>query len=894
MNPVKNIFLVFALFALLPAQTLRAAGPFTVNVTTDTHAASPATSPNDAGGHISFRSAIEAANAQAGATTINLPPGTYNLSLGELAVAPNGGKTNMIISSGNAANTVVSQTDASNRVFNIDFNSLGGTLVGISGIAIQGGRDHSDNLGGAGILAGSVTSTSLDRLSLTNCVIANNHCFPPNTNYTAQPGGGIQMAGGNLTLIGCTFSNNTSAASPGGALAFISPTIVNGGSGGTLTITNSIFAKNGMTNTSTSGPDGAGAVYVNTTSLAVHGIGGSTFSGNSAYGLTTGNVVGGAIDLNTGTLNINACTFTNNSVGGALQEGGAIYVDSGAGNILFSRFKGNAAAGGGGAIFNHMSNGATTGAENDWWASNTGPGVSISGFTVAAWLQLNHFANPNPILVNGSTTLFAVFTTNSAGMAIAPGNLSLLVGMPITFGNAVAGMISGAQTTVQSSGKATATFTAGSAGGVGSAGATVDGVTATASITIISTNLIVLNMSDSGAGSLRQAVESLPSGGVITFDPSLAGKTIYLTSGELLLAQNMTITGPGANQLTVSGNHNSRVLDIAPGVTNVISGLTIADGLAGDTIVYPDLGGGIYNGGDLTLINCTIRGNSATNTSSGWGGGIYSTNVLRMTGCTVGPTNEAGLVGGGIYAHFNSVLQMLNCTVASNTSPFQVGGVVANTGAMTFLTNCTITGNSGAALAGGYGSAQSPQFKNTIIAGNSSSAGYSDIYTFGNAVFSLGHNLIGTTNGTTGWLPTDLIGNTNSPLDARLGPLANNGGPTMTCALLTAPNSPALNAGDNSGAPSFDQRGPGYPRIAGSAIDIGAFELMPPALAIIPIPAKVVLSWPTNAVGYALETTTNLNLPVWIPAGAPAIVGTQYSVTNGASIGKQFFRLNAH
>src|SRR5262249_32666420 len=67
-------------------------------------------------------------------------------------------------------------------------------------------------------------------------------------------------------------------------------------------------------------------------------------------------------------------------------------------------------------------------------------------------------------------------------------------------------------------------------------------------------------------------------------------------------------------------------------------------------------------------------------------------------------------------------------------------------------------------------------------------------------------------------------------LDPKLGPLQDNGGPTLTHALL--PGSPALDAGDNAGAPTHDQRGPGFPRIFGGTIDIGAFEVqtqLPPA-----------------------------------------------------------------
>jgi hypothetical protein len=99
------------------------------------------------------------------------------------------------------------------------------------------------------------------------------------------------------------------------------------------------------------------------------------------------------------------------------------------------------------------------------------------------WLQLRHAANPSTIFVPNSTTLTATFLTNSAGTAIPVANLSLLIGLPITFNNAVRGALSGAETTIQSSGTATATFTA-NAIGAGSADAVVDNQATTASITI--------------------------------------------------------------------------------------------------------------------------------------------------------------------------------------------------------------------------------------------------------------------------------------------------------------------------------------------------------------------------------------------------------------------------
>src|SRR6266571_3071331 len=82
----------------------------------------------------------------------------------------------------------------------------------------------------------------------------------------------------------------------------------------------------------------------------------------------------------------------------------------------------------------------------------------------------------------------------------------------------------------------------------------------------------VINTSDSGAGSLRQAISDSSSGDTIDFDSSLNGQTITLTSGELLIDENLTITGPGANLLAVNGNAADRVFEIISGIDVTISG----------------------------------------------------------------------------------------------------------------------------------------------------------------------------------------------------------------------------------------------------------------------------------------------------------------------------------
>jgi hypothetical protein len=132
------------------------------------------------------------------------------------------------------------------------------------------------------------------------------------------------------------------------------------------------------------------------------------------------------------------------------------------------------------------------------------------------------------------------------------------------------------------------------------------------------TTITVINTNDSGPGSLRQALADANNGDTINFDPALKGQTITLTSGELAIDKNITITGPGANLLAVSRVQNAspfRVFHILPAHTAVIQALTISNGLA-----QPGFGGGILNEGSATVVNCAVSGNSATAS----GGGIFS------------------------------------------------------------------------------------------------------------------------------------------------------------------------------------------------------------------------------------------------------------------------------
>lgn len=233
---------------------------------------------------------------------------------------------------------------------------------------------------------------------------------------------------------------------------------------------------------------------------------------------------------------------------------------------------------------------------------------------------------------------------------------------------------------------------------------------AVASVQMVDASTItVMNTNDSGAGSLRQALADSNDGDTINFAPTVSG-TISLTSGELLVNDSITISGPGANTLTVNGNASSRVFHIATSKTVTISGLTITNG--NPTGNFPDdSGGGIYNdAATLTVNNCTVSGNSAT-----WGGGIYnfgegngSSASLTVNNSTVSVDSAGGTgAGGGIYNdgenEGSATLMVNNSTLSSNSAPN--GGGIYNDGfggnAALTVSNSTLIGNSASTSGGG-------------------------------------------------------------------------------------------------------------------------------------------------------------------------------------------------
>ena len=305
-------------------------------------------------------------------------------------------------------------------------------------------------------------------------------------------------------------------------------------------------------------------------------------------------------------------------------------------------------------------------------------------------------------------------------------------------------------------------------------------------------------------------------GGVGVSGPTLALTNCTISSNK---GDGIDATGNlGADGCTIQGN-TGRGVNEAAGSSVVLNDCTIAGNQS------PGSGGGIYNpaGATLTLVNSTISNNTATAggglVPQASGGGIENSGTALLANCTIagnvasaGAATGAEISGGGIDN--SGTLRLTNCTVANNS---------ANAG-----TSPTNDANGG----GIYIAVGHVTLNNTIVAGNYTVppvGGSSPDDLVGAVGPSTAYNLIGDASAATGLIAANhnQLGSADAPIDGKLGPLANNGGPTQTMALLSG--SPAIDAGSNAlavgpdGKPLLgDQRG--FGRIFNGTVDIGAYE----------------------------------------------------------------------
>ncbi len=319
-------------------------------------------------------------------------------------------------------------------------------------------------------------------------------------------------------------------------------------------------------------------------------------------------------------------------------------------------------------------------------------------------------------------------------------------------------------------------------------------------------------MGSGSTGDLRYVigqadVNTNPLGSLIQFDPTVfsSPQTITLNSALPDLGNTtglIDIEGPGAAGVTVArssaaGTPSFSVFTVGAAAKVDLAGLTIVGGSVSNS-----LGGGIYNTGTLTVSNSTVD----HNTAGGYDG-----------------------VGGGICNGSNGTLTVTNSTIADNSAG-NGGGIYNDEGTLT-VCNSTIAENSAGYIGGGLSGEGITTLDNTLIALNTTSAGTpDDIYIYGGVSSTSAYNLIGIggSGGLVNGVNGNLVGIANPGLDPN--GLQNNGGPTQTIALL--PGSPAIDTGSNAlavdpttGLPLItDQRGTGFARIVGKAVDIGAYE----------------------------------------------------------------------
>ncbi len=342
------------------------------------------------------------------------------------------------------------------------------------------------------------------------------------------------------------------------------------------------------------------------------------------------------------------------------------------------------------------------------------------------------------------------------------------------------------------------------------------------STVVVNTTADQADAPGSGVVSLRDAVAlanaaAEPTTIEFASSPFATFQTITLDGTPLRLsntAQPTTIVGPTVSSqgsaLAISGDDKSAVFVIDGGVTATLSDLdvTFGDNQSGD-------GGGIDNLGTANLTEDTFDYDSAED-----GGGIYNAGTLSLLDSTV--TEDGAPVGaGGIDS--TAAATLYNDTISGNNSAAGTGGL-RQAGVAT-LAGVTITGNQGEHAGGLDAGGGQTTIGNSIVAGNTDETAFGvaavpDVY---GPATSNGYNLIGATDGSSGWGGSDLTGTAAQPLSPDLGALGDNGGPTRTA--LPQPASPALGHGslaDVPGGVTTDQRG--YTRTVGGVVDIGAVE----------------------------------------------------------------------
>ena len=350
-----------------------------------------------------------------------------------------------------------------------------------------------------------------------------------------------------------------------------------------------------------------------------------------------------------------------------------------------------------------------------------------------------------------------------------------------------------------------------------------------------------------------------------------SGDAIQIAAGtypeNITIPFDLSLNGAQASSTIIDGGNSADVIVVdSSSATVALANLTIQRG-------FGNTGGGVFNAGTMTITNCVITGNQGSQ-----GGGIYNSGTLTISTSTISGNTAGGttnVLGGGIY---NSGTLILNNSTVSNNSgnqPFVYGGAIENRGRLT-INNSTLNANSANGITGGAGGAidtiaGTVAINNSTMVGNTATAvfGGGALYVEGGSVkisnstfkknsslvpggaisnvggsvviqnsivagSKSGGNCYGTITSDGYNLSSDGTCNfsNNGDLNSvgpRLGPLQNNGGSTLTMALMTG--SPAIDAGNPTGCTdnlgqllTSDQRGQPRPDKGETRCDMGAYE----------------------------------------------------------------------
>jgi CSLREA domain-containing protein len=778
--------------------------PITVNTLQDT-------SVSDA--FTSLREAIDLANNTAGPDTIVFAsslftngPATISLTGVLPAIADATSPAGTLTITGPGANTLnISGNNGNFSVFSVA--SLGDLTI--SGVTVSGANNSGfgggfNNLGSLFISASTITGNSATggggifnqgtSLIISDSTISgnstsgfgggiNNYKCYTNTisvsnstisnNSATNGGGGIANTNSNLTVSNSTLFGNTTPGVGGGILN----TTVSSGSS-ILNVTNSTLSGNSAGNSNLAGNNGGGIrnyATINNLSntIIANSVRGGDFVGN-APAVSTNNLI------TTGALT-GATTVTSAQINlGPLQDNGGptFTMALGAGSVAI---------------------GTTAGTGTDQRGINrTTNDIGAYSFGIQVTNTTDNLASPSVGSLRAAINL-ANTTPGNDQISVnltgaSPYTISLASTLNIVpgFGTVNIAGLGASNLNISGNGGNFCIFSVATGGGLFISGVTISGS----------------NFTSGNGGAFNNSGTLTVSNSTISGNSSSFGGGIY-NSGTLTVS-NSTISGNSATQ------NGGGIYNNSSGVLNISN-----SEISGNSASY---GGGILTRGNLTISNSKLSANIANDgNGKGSGGGIRNEGALTILNSTL--SGNTAYVGGGISN--GSSLTISNSTFFGNSATF--GGGIENFGGAFSLNNSTLSGNSAILQGVGRGGAIYNRgvgtISNSTLSGNSAIQPGGGIFNFTGSTLNIANTIIANSTsggdyaGTAPTISTNNLVEDGSISDAKtgdplLGPLQDNGGPTLTMALLA--DSPAI---DKTAGTGTDQRG-----INRTTADIGAYS----------------------------------------------------------------------